>query len=139
MDVDFSTLSDYIIESVKCDKKEFAITFTNGKTLVMTACGGCCSRSTFHDFFTVTNMVGKSINAIETDKSDSCAYTDTSGSDDYVQITKYLLVHDGNKVASFILKNVSNGYYSGYIDCRLDNDEESSGEESSGSGEEENE
>jgi hypothetical protein len=105
---------------IKVDDQELIIRFTKSDyELVISAEADCCSESWF-DFLNIGNesMIGKNIRRIYHDEYDD-ATLPPSGRQTHDDNKVVVIEFDDDTDVRFILRNSSNGFYSGYFDVNF--------------------
>ena len=99
----------YTIEE---DDKLYITFESESKKLELCAIGDCCSHSWFEFPEILQDLINEEITEIEEQWEEEERYSD-------LKTYKFNFVCKSGKKINFILKNSSNGYYSGWIDIEV--------------------
>lgn len=107
-----------ITEVILQDEIIILISFDGSdKKLQLEACADCCSESWFETLNEpFESMIGKEIKTIEIKEHIKMPTSNRQESDDNCKIA---VSYTDGTMFEFVLRNSSNGYYSGYLEMRL--------------------
>jgi hypothetical protein len=133
MILDFEKYQEKVI-GIKFIKDEYTETnsyesiniITNSKTFILNAIADCCSVSYIKQFkkFKFDNIIGKTIISIKEIDSDDYSSVEESSDDDDCYVSNHIYeikFKDDDESFKFLLKNLSNGYYSGWVEFNVVN------------------
>lgn len=92
---------------------------TDDGVFAYTVVGDCCSHSYFHDFYGVSDLLGKKVidvDSVALTTGDEIAYSNHGGE---ISVYGYRITYEGSwgdQSAVFSFRNSSNGYYGGWAE-----------------------